>query len=659
MFICDVKDLAKNPCYATGDLFVGAIAPNTVELCVDSQAAPSSKYHFIRDETLFISMAPLSEEIMVSVGGGTSGVRMGGTIEITHPDTGATTRIANCLYSSDFPKNIINVEALRRNGAVWDVDKSPRCEDRLEFGDNVFNVQCQTFAVAAPLPARRDRVSVPVMVVESVQRGAHGKLHITVDKRSPVEKAKFDLWMSRLNDPSLEQALHMHEVADGVPDVLRTANAVNTAKLARLLADPPQSAPKAGRTPVPERAGAMTQIDWWSGPCVSIVGNKGMTTAYDAASSNFKLYPASSKSLAPQAVDRYFVDAKAAGVNIDDGGTVYADNERVLNSAKMLGVTDEHELARKNSLEYTPTGNTGAESTFRIAGHDIRKNLIRAGTPDEFWDFAALDVQDLMESTRLRGAKSPGEMFDGKRRDVSRRRVWGCLVVAKKYPTWVASKTDDRGVLGINLGRSHSKPGYIVWSPDFGVLASKHVTFYETVFPFKDGTFALHGGSTGGGVSFSAAGVDHAPTAEDIAGDDGDEGEAAVAADDSASQRSGSGMLQPGGEAGDDDGDGASSAAGSDEDDDEIGIPLVPGNPNMVAHHQSRSASSQSQSQSLTHSSQMLDDEDVSSGVEADPNQPHEGRTGLFVNIVEAVEMLDAVASAPPTTTVEVLLSMC
>ena len=79
-----------------------------------------------------------------------------------------------------------------------------------------------------------------------------------------------------------------------------------------------------------------------------------------------------------------------------------------------------------------------------------------------------------MESTRVRDGVAAGERFDGHRRSLSRRRVWGCRVVAKKLPTWIASKTDDRGVVGINLGKSHSKPGWNVWSPDFGFFTSKH-----------------------------------------------------------------------------------------------------------------------------------------------------------------------------------------
>ena len=67
---------------------------------------------------------------------------------------------------------------------------------------------------------------------------------------------------------------------------------------------------------------------------------------------------------------------------------------------KMDEVLATHGQTRGNSIEYEATGNSGAESTFRILGHEMRKSLIRAGTPEsgveQFWDFAAIDAAELM-----------------------------------------------------------------------------------------------------------------------------------------------------------------------------------------------------------------------------------------------------------------------
>ena len=86
-------------------------------------------------------------------------------------------------------------------------------------------------------------------------------------------------------------------------------------------------------------------------------------------------------------------------IDIDKvGGVLYRDNEIVLNSLKMAKVSETHGLDDKNSIEYTPTGNSGAESAFRILPHEMRKSMIRAGTPDPFWASAAVDAAELLES---------------------------------------------------------------------------------------------------------------------------------------------------------------------------------------------------------------------------------------------------------------------
>ena len=54
---------------------------------------------------------------------------------------------------------------------------------------------------------------------------------------------------------------------------------------------------------------------------------------------------------------------------------------------------------------------------------------------------------------------------------------------------------------GINLGLSRTKPGYVVWSPEYGFFTSSNVTFFETVFPFRDGTMSLPAGRQGNSVT--------------------------------------------------------------------------------------------------------------------------------------------------------------
>ena len=198
------------------------------------------------------------------------------------------------------------------------------------------------FAVQA-LPRARMLSVFAAQPVQTVQRGTHGKLHIELGPLRGKAKAEFDLHNARLNEPSLDRMQKLRSITDGVSDVVGKANAVNTAGVTRMLADPPTEAPRAGSTPQVDYAGAITQIDLWSGPCTSINGNKYMLSAYDAYSTNCEMFVMAKKSGAPAATDRYFNESKARGVRIDRGGVLYRDNEIVLNSADMAAVAAAHD----------------------------------------------------------------------------------------------------------------------------------------------------------------------------------------------------------------------------------------------------------------------------------------------------------------------------
>lgn len=537
-----------------------AAQPQTFEIRVDGQAGNRTPYHFIRDKALFVSMTELPQPLPIGGVGGSIAATMIGAIAFATAE-GDHYVLGDCVYVPSCPANLLNHTALEKKGHV--VDTKHR---RIEVANgSIIRLSCEdiSFDVTLPVgtPAVRAMTAVPY---ECVQRGARGTLHMDTNPMVGKTRAMFDMNMARCNDPSLGRLQHMHDIADGVPEILRNANAVNTATQARLLADPPQSAPRAGSTPTASRPGELTQSDLWQGPCVSIVGNKYLDTFYDSHSTNFVVYPLARKDQAPAATDRYFLDCKSIGVDMDKGGVLYTDNEIVLNSVKMNAVATKHQQARKNSNEYEPTGNSGAESTFRILPHEMRKSMIRAGAPDEFWDFAAIDAQELMAATRMRDGISVGEKFDGRRRNLSRRRVWGCRVVAKKPAPWVQNKTDDRGVVGINLGRSRTKPGWNVWCPEYGVFTTKHVTFHEHSFPFNDGTFVLPtqrrstGGTGGGGIGGDIA---IAPAMAPPTDDDSDDDDNGDDADDSDGDDGGGD--DGGGDDGDDDDDG-------DDEDDEV-----------------------------------------------------------------------------------------
>ena len=508
-----------------------------VEVLVDTQAHPEGEFHFVNRLDIFVpdSLQPLDRIVHISgVGEGSRDGVIGGTIELMHPESGRTLRVEKCVYVPQFPATVLNPVLLEKRGTAFDfTQRRLTTRDGVVIGLDRQRISFEA-RVVSPSSAGRS-ASVLSSVVETVQRGARGKLHIDASAMTGAQRAEFELQHARLNDPPYSRLHLLSKVADGVPEILAKANEVNTTTITRLLADPPTSAPIRGSTPVAERAGQVTQTDGWKGPCKSFAGNTYMITQYDNFSINIEVYPTVSKAKYPEIQDEYFLYAKYNGVDIDRGGMLWSDNEIVINSMKMDEVLAKHEQTRGNSIEYEATGNSGAESTFRILGHEMRKSLIRAGTPEsgveQFWDFAAIDAAELMKAARakVRGELiSPGEKFDGRRRDLSRRRVWGCYVIAKVPHPWLQNKMSPRGVEGINLGRVRGKPGYAVWTPMYGIFNSKHVTFFERRFPFQDGTFSLSsprqstGGGGGGGVAAAPA-VPVAEATSDYSDDDDDE----------------------------------------------------------------------------------------------------------------------------------------
>ena len=216
------------------------------------------------------------------------------------------------------------------------------------------------------------------------------------------------------------------------------------------------------------------------------------------------------------------------GISIDQGGTLYSDNEIVLNSAAMDDTAARHGQTRGNSNEYEPWQNAGVESTFRTAPAEMRKMHVRSGVPDEFWDFSAIQASELLcDLTTARDTDmSRREMFGYPRANVAKKyRVWGCRVIARKPVPWRDGKIDAQAVEGINLGRCRTKPGWWVWSPEYGLMTSSNVTFFEDDFPFTDGRYTLpdvvvsKSAGTGGGGGIMPA----APMADDDDGEDDDD----------------------------------------------------------------------------------------------------------------------------------------
>ena len=126
----------------------------------------------------------------------------------------------------------------------------------------------------------------------------------------------------------------------------------------------------------------------------------------------------------------------------------------------------------------------------------MRKSHASGGAPDRstdaLWEFSALDAEDVLNTTRSRSdGKSIREAWCNRRTNLARRRVMFCKATVRKPLPYRNNKIDDRKVVAVYLGRARRKKGWYFWSPELGIVSSTNATFYETEFPFKDGSITF------------------------------------------------------------------------------------------------------------------------------------------------------------------------
>ena len=486
---------------------------------VDTQAGVAFEYHYICDEQLFFEKKACAPIRINGIGDGAVVAREIGTCIVVDSTTGETIELQNCLYAPALGHNLFSPDWAwrRRHTSPNYVKYIPCAEDdkpTLEF----FN---ESTSLVVPLSAAHAwvvRVPSPVtMPVDTsiVQRG-RGPVHFDVKPLSARDRMEFDMQNAMLNDPAPARLRAVHKLIDGTSDVLKKANANNTASMARMLANGPQFATREREEPVATKPGEITQWDLCKPPCVSILGNTTLAGFYDACVRYIKVYPMRLKSDAPKALRVYINLCKKYGIPVEEGGILYGDNEIVLNSKEVNESAASEGMLRGNSNEYEPWQNAGVESVFRILFNEMRKLHSRSGVPWEFWDFSAIVSELILNHTRehIEGV-SIGEAFGDPRCDLDRDfKMFGCRTVVRKPLPKRDGKLDEQNLEGANLGRARNKPGWWVWTPAEGLMSSSNVTFFPNDFPFKTGAFTLGGSSTavartGGGSLGSLADIPH------------------------------------------------------------------------------------------------------------------------------------------------------
>ena len=396
----------------------------------------------------------------------------------------------DCSYVPGFGVNLLSVQKLREQGARVDLDANT-----------------VTFASGATISFDSDFTMSVVPTPNGaypaiVSRGKYGPTRIGIVKLTPAQQALMDLWSARLNGATALTLRNIHKITEGAPSILRLANDHNALSVPRLMATGKRmNAPARTEGPIATKPGQITSIDWWDGPCTGLLGSTGLFALSDNGSGAFRAYPAASKGEAAPVTDLYYRDAAHDGVVIDPGSVVFSDNEKMLTSRKFEDQLSELRAVHEFSAEYEPWGNGGVESVNRYLPAMMRAAHIKGGAPDEFWEFSAVDCAHLLNTIMERDGVSLHERWCGKRRSIAGRKTLFCRALARKPVPWRGGKLDAQQIDGVYLGKARRKQGYYVWSPEYGIVTSSNVTFFESVFPFKNGmTYTPHastGHSTG------------------------------------------------------------------------------------------------------------------------------------------------------------------
>ena len=159
------------------------------------------------------------------VGEGSRDGVVGGTIEVLHPASGRTLRVEKCVYVPQFPATVLNPVLLEKRGTTFNfTERRLTTRDGITIGLDSQRISFEARVVSSASAGRS--ASVLSSVVETVQRGARGKLHIDASAMTGAQCAEFELQHARLNDPPWSRLHLLSKVADGVPKILAKANEV-------------------------------------------------------------------------------------------------------------------------------------------------------------------------------------------------------------------------------------------------------------------------------------------------------------------------------------------------------------------------------------------------------------------------------------------------
>jgi len=155
-----------------------------------------------------------------------------------------------------------------------------------------------------------------------------------------------------------------------------------------------------------------------------------------------------------------------------DGGGEYLSND-------LEDYFRDKGIRHQRTVRYTPQQNGAAERLNRTLMERVRAMLEDSKLGDALWAEAVVTANYIRNRSPAAGtAKTPWELFHGRKPDVSKLRAFGALAYAQ-VPDQLRRKLDPKAERGVMVGYATHTKGYRILMEDGAIIISRDVVFDE------------------------------------------------------------------------------------------------------------------------------------------------------------------------------------